>query len=146
MGKNQSSLYYVLIHYLYLGKNPRLLGINLWLFGKKSLSFGKKSLTFGKKSLTFGKKITAFWEKIPDLWKKTPWLLGTNKIPPYFFAQYIISTWEESIILGENSLLLGQNSPTPEIPYFWKKNLTFRNKSLPNFFGKKMNKKKYTKK
>jgi hypothetical protein len=64
--------------------------------GKKSLTFGKNSLTYGKNPLTFGKK----------------------KIPPYFFAQYIISTWETIPDFREKIPIIRENSLTPEIPYF----------------------------
>ena len=65
MGKIHSSLYYVLI----------------W----------EKIPDFWEKIPDFWKKFPDFWEKFPDLWKKFPdfW---EKKIPPYFFAQYIIST------------------------------------------------------
>jgi len=104
MGKNLSSLYYVLIHYLRLGKKPWLLGKYFYFlekipafwekhpdFGKKIPYFWKNSLIFGKKSLSFGKKTLTIKKKIPDLWKKKNSLIwGTNKIPLYFFAQYIV--------------------------------------------------------
>ena len=103
MGKNLSSLYYVLIHYLRLGKNPDFWE-NISIFWKKSLLFGKNTLTLGKKSLTFG-KIPWYLGKNHWVLGKKHWLLrkksltygkknsliwGTNKIPLYFFAQYIV--------------------------------------------------------
>jgi hypothetical protein len=54
MGKNLSSLYYVLIHYLRLGKKKPDFGENISIFLEKIPAFWEKHPDFGKNSLTFG--------------------------------------------------------------------------------------------
>jgi hypothetical protein len=55
MGKNLSSLYYVLIHYLRLGKKKPDFGENISIFLEKIPAFWEKHPDFGKNSLIFGK-------------------------------------------------------------------------------------------